>query len=149
MEVTAESESWREWRREAEGLIWRVAVPEDKPQIERMWRVKERLLGVKYPLPDLFAPPVILALVAEDDRGWIVDGVFLECVADVTKLSGNPRGFRALTAIEHDLASFLGLRGFRRVTAAMPRRVSDKMESGLQDAKFQRQQLELWDRELY
>lgn len=141
--------AWMEWRREADGLTWRVALPEDKPAIERMWRVKERLLGVKYGLPDLFAPPVILTLIAENERGWIVDGVFFECVADVTKLSGNPRGFRSLTAIEHDLASFLALRGFRRVTAAMPRRVSEKMEGGLRDARFQPQQLCLWDRELY
>lgn len=100
-------------------------------------------------LPNLFAPPVVLALVAEDTSGRLQDGVFLECVADVTKLSANPFGFESLTDIEGTLASFLLARGFRRVTAVMPRRVSEKMSDGLKRAHFQEQQLAFWDRELY
>lgn len=142
-------DDWREWRAEADGITWRVALSEDIPSIERMWRVKQRLIGKKETLPDLFKGPVVIALVAEDEQGWIVDGVFIECVADITKLSGNPHGFKSLTKIQGKLASFLGTRGFRRVTAAMTPRLSEKMGDGLRSAGFDEQQLCLWQKELH
>lgn len=142
------TEPWREWRQPSEGLTWRIAVPEDMPAIERIWRAKAMVLGVKAPLPDLFAPPVILTLVAEDERGRVVDGAFLEAVVDVTKIGARPGGFRSLAGIAEELACFVRSRKFRRVTAAMPRKVSDKMADGLERAGFVHQQLELWDRAL-
>jgi hypothetical protein len=121
---------------------------EDLPAIERMWEIKARLVGAKCSLPDLFAPPVVLTLVAENEWGRIVDGVFLEAVCDVTKLSATPKGFQSLTVIADELAAFAHSRKFRRITAAMPKKASERMAEGLTRAGFQPQQLSLWDREV-
>jgi hypothetical protein len=142
------AEAWRDWRRESEGLSWRVALPSDLPAIERMWEAKARIIGVKHELPDLFASPVVLTLVAEDARGRIVDGAFFEAVIDVTKLGAKPGGFRSLTRIASELAGFFRSRTFRRVTAAMPEKVSEKMGAGLAQAGFREQPLRLWERGL-
>lgn len=146
MSMDLETEPWRHWRRTKGGLTWRVAVEQDLPAIERVWKAKARVLGAKCELPDLFAWPVVITLVAEDERGRVVDGVFIEAVADVTKLGGTSQGFESLAAIEKDLAGFLASRKFRRITAAMPARVSEKMADGLKGAGFEPQQLCLWDR---
>ncbi len=139
-------ESWREWRRESEGLVWRAALPADLSAIKRVWKAKARILGVKCTMPDLFAWPVILTLVAEDQRGRIVDGVFLEASVDVTKLGANPNGFASLGGLADELAHFVSTRKIRRITAAMPESVSEKMAGGLIKAGFRRLALALWDR---
>ena len=144
MEV--DTEVWREWRRTSDGLTWRVALPEDMPAIQRIWDAKARVIGVKCSLPDLFAPPVLLTLVAEDDRGRIVDGVFLEAIVDVTKLGAKPGGFQSLTGIADELASFVHNRKFRLVMAAMPGKAAEKMADGLKEAGFHEEQLKLWNR---
>lgn len=144
--VRMDIELWREWRRTSEGLTWRIALPSDAGAIERMWDAKARVLGSKCDLPDLFAPPVILTLVAEDERGHVVDGAFLEAVIDVTKLGARPGGFKSLAGVADELAYFVRSRKFRRVTAAMPRKASERMAEGLKAAGFQHEQLELWDR---
>jgi hypothetical protein len=141
-------EPWREWRAESDGLVWRIAVAEDAGVIARMWEAKARLLGAKCSLPDLFASPVVLTLVAEDERGRVVDGAFFEAVIDCTKLSGRPGGFQSLTGIAGELGAFFQSRTFRRATAAMPPKVSEKMAAGLERAGFVHQQLELWERSL-
>jgi hypothetical protein len=141
-------EAWREWRRTSDGLTWRIATAEDMPAIERIWQAKARVIGVKCSLPDLFAPPVVLTLVAEDDTGRVVDGAFLEAVIDVTKLGARPGGFQSLTGIADELAAFARRRKFRRITAAMPPKASERMAEGLTRARFERQQLHLWDREV-
>jgi hypothetical protein len=106
------------------------------------------VIGVKAQLPDLFAPPVVLTLVAEDEDGRIVDGAFLEAMIDVTKIGARPGGFQSLTGIAGELAAFARSRKFRRVTAAMPVKASERMAEGLKRAGFERQQLCLWDLEL-
>jgi galactitol-specific phosphotransferase system IIC component len=104
------------------------------------------VIGTKCPLPDLFASPVVLTLVAEDQRGRVVDGVFFEAVIDCTKLSARPGGFRSLTGIAAELGAFFKSRSFRRTLAAMPPRISDKMEDGLKRAGFFRETLHLWSK---
>jgi hypothetical protein len=141
-----DAERWRHWRATALGLTWRVALPEDMSSIERMWKAKRRVLGTKCPLPDLFKSPVLIALVAENNRGQVVDGVFLEAVVDVTKLGAKPEGLASLAEISGDLAAFVKGRKFRCITAAMPRHVSARMAGGLVRAGFHEQRLALWDR---
>ncbi len=126
--------------------MWRIALPGDMPAIERMWEAKRRILGIKNPLPDLFASPVVITVVAEDERGRIVDGAFFEAVIDCTKLGGRRGGFQSLATIADELAWFFKTRKFRRVTAAMPILVSSKMSNGLKRAGFTCQKLCFWDR---
>jgi hypothetical protein len=117
------------------------------PAICRVWKAKARIIGTKGRMPDPFSFPVVITLVAEDRRGRVVDGVFLEAVIDVTKMGANPEGFASLVTVERELAGFLKSRKFRRITAQMPERLAVRMQAGLVRSGFQQQQqLTLWDR---
>ncbi|MGP8269104.1 MAG: hypothetical protein ACLQLH_03475 [Terracidiphilus sp.] len=131
-----ESESWLEWRAESHGLTWRVALPGDMPAIERIWKAKGKLVG-NDSRPDLFAFPVVLTVVAEDERGRIVDGAFLECVVDITKLGASRRGFKSLMGISRFLAGFVASRKMRMVYAIMPFWISRKMAPLLEKHGFE------------
>jgi hypothetical protein len=103
---------WREWRLTHAGLTWRAALPEDAVAITSLIDAGERRLG-RRDRPDLFAPPVILTLVAEDAAGVIVDGVAIELVADVTKFTDNRQGFAAFEKLVPVVGAFLDSRKIR------------------------------------
>jgi hypothetical protein len=130
------SDDWRDWRAEAKGLTWRCALPQDMFAMERLWKAKGRVVG-NDDRPDLFAWPVVLTLVAEDDQGFIVDGVFLEAVVDVTKIGCSPEGFESLVGIAPELAGFVASRKMRFVYAILPTRLDRVMGKLLKLAGFE------------
>ncbi len=120
------SDDWRDWRLEASGLVWRVALPEDAEGLEALTAMTDARYG-QQDRPDFFEKPVLLTLVAEDASGVIVDGLYIELVADITKLTSNRNGFAAYPLLLPVIGGFLESRHVRvaqmsvlqRWTAAM------------------------------
>jgi hypothetical protein len=73
------------YRKAENGVTCHLGTLEDLPAIYDLWECRERILGPQ-DKPMLFARPVVLTLVAEDESGKIVDAVYFEATIDVTKI---------------------------------------------------------------
>lgn len=109
-------EFWRNYSRVTGSLRWRLATPEDEPAIDRIREASERLLNEKQKAPDLFSAPVMLALVAEDLTGNVVDALYLEAQVEVVKMGCSSESFTATMDIEKDLYAWLRGLGIKRAT---------------------------------
>lgn len=118
---------WQTWRHVDGAVTWRMAEKADRGALFKLRRAMEARLG-KQDNPDLFESPVMLCLVAEDEHGTIVDGIYIEAVAEVTKLSLSPHGY-SLTPI---LASFLAARKIRVGRVTIPRKLRRLMRPMLE-----------------
>jgi hypothetical protein len=128
--VGLEMNDWSNYRRRAGDLTWRLATVEDIPDILKLWRTTEKLLG-KQDKPMLFAPPVLLAMVAEDDHGKICDAFYCEAVLDVTKIGCSRRGFEGSEVIVEDLRKWAARRSFRLARIAIPKKLAGVMAATL------------------
>lgn len=126
---------WRGYEQAAGDLVWRVASPADAADLERLWVVKERMLGRKIDRPDFFAPPCLITLVAERD-GKIVAGMFAEAHVDVSMIGCSLRGFDSTPAIAGHLAMWLKSRGFRLASIVVPKVLSARMAETLKKMGF-------------
>lgn len=107
---------WKDYRRTAGDLTWRLAVSEDQPAIDRIREASERLLNEKQKTPNLFDVPVMLALVAEDATGTVVDALYLEAQVEVMKMGCSSESFTATMDIEKDIYAWLRGLGIKRAT---------------------------------
>jgi hypothetical protein len=123
-----EIEFWRSYRKCTGELTWRCALPGDRDAIERVTRITERFLDVPQRRPDLFGRPVLLALVAENAQGRIVDVLYLEAHVELKKVGVTRAGFEESTEIAEDLARWLKGLGFRSVWANNLPRLKKAME---------------------
>ena len=108
---------WDSYRKNTGTLTWRLARPEDRDAIERVARITERFLDIPQRRPNLFDKPVLLALVAENEQGRIVDVLYLEAHVELKKVGITRAGFEESAEIARDLAEWLKERGFRSVWA--------------------------------
>lgn len=76
-----------------------------------MLEMKDRI-GVTPDCPDMFAPPVIVTLVAEDESGTIVQGLYMEMVVDLTMLGLHREAFDSAEVL---LPTLAGLAFSRRI----------------------------------
>lgn len=105
-------EAWRDWRVEHEGLVWRVALPRDSEGMLRLLeRVEQRFGPVDR--PDPFSPPVLVTIVAENELGEIVDGLYVELVAEIVKFSDSRRAFSAYPLLLPHIGALLQARKVR------------------------------------
>jgi hypothetical protein len=120
-----------EWRMKVEnGLTWRLAKPEDMPHLLELWHSMEKKLG-RQDKPDLFAMPVVLTLVAEDEQGVIVSGVYGEAVIDFTGIGTDRRSMACLGELFPVLEAHLLERTIRTVRVLVPRRLAKGMKAVL------------------
>jgi hypothetical protein len=126
---------WTNYRRRVGDLTWRLATIDDIPDILRLWRVTERLLG-KQDKPMLFAPPVLLTMVAENDQGEIVDAFYCEAVIDVTKIGCSRSGFEGCEVLIEDLRQWARHRSFRLARIAIPTKLKNLMAATLKKFGF-------------
>lgn len=124
-----DGEEWRDWRLECAGLTWRVALPDDRDRVVA-------LFGELDDRPDLFAPPVLITVVAEDLGGSIVDAFYVELVADITKLTTNRAGFAAAELLVPAIASLLQARKVRVAQMSVPRRWVNVMRESMERMGF-------------
>ena len=79
----------------------------------------------------LFELPVLLALVAEDERGRIVDALVIEAQVEVIKLACTKDAFEESEGLQQDLAPWLRSLGFRTALATTPPKLKEQMSPGL------------------
>lgn len=117
------------WRLKASnGITWRLAVIEDMPRLTELWDNMDKRLG-KQDRPDLFAMPVVLTLVAEDEHGIIVSGLYGEAVIDFTGIGTDRRAMLTASEIIPTLHEFLLERTIRVVRVLVPKRVAKGMSA--------------------
>lgn len=128
---------WKDYRRTAGDLTWRLATSEDQPAIDRIREASERLLSEKQKAPNLFAAPVLLALVAEDAAGNVVDVLYLEAQVEVVKMGCSSESFTATMDIENDLYAWLRGIGIKRATVRTRASLKERMRSVLSSLGFE------------
>ena len=128
---------WKDYRRTAGDLSWRLAVPEDQPAIDRIQEASERLLNEKQKAPNLFAAPVMLALVAEDATGNVVDALYAEAQVEIVKMGCSSESFTATMDIEKDLYRWLRGLGIKRATVRTRASLKERMRSILSFLGFE------------
>lgn len=122
---------WKDYRRETGELTWRLAVPEDQPYIDYMRNLTERTLSEKQKDIDLFERPVLLALVAEDKNGKIIDALYAEARVEIVKIGLSETGLSEVAGIADDLNEYLRGRGFKTATTRMRWGLKARMAVGL------------------
>ena len=118
---------WTMYRRTTGKLTWRLAVPADQPAIDRIKETSERLLDEKQKSPELFIRPVLLALVAEDEEGMLVDCLYLEAQCEVIKVGCSSTALIETAGIESDLYAWLRGMGFKTATIRTRKSLKEKM----------------------
>jgi len=130
------TEHWKGWSKRTGKLVWRLAVPADLPSIRRLRNVSERFLGQPQRNPTLFSMPVLLTLVAENERGRIVDCLYLEAQVELVKLACTAESLGELAGLEEDLSTWLKSIGIRTVLATTLAGPKDRMAAGLLNLGF-------------
>jgi hypothetical protein len=129
-------EFWRDYRKATGGLTWRLARKEDQPAIDRIREASERLLVERQKSPDLFAKPVLLAFVAEDAMGEVVDALYLEAQVEVIKIGCSPTALVETAGLESDLYAWLRGMGFKTATIKTRKGLKWKMSAVLEYLGF-------------
>ena len=127
---------WKDYRRCTGNLCWRLATPADQPAIDRIKEVSERLLHEKQKSPDLFSRPVLLALVAEDAKGNIVDAIYLEAKVELIKVGCSEVGLKEQAGLEPELAEWLTGMRFKTLTIRTRKSLKEKMRFVLEYLGF-------------
>jgi|ERR1700744_6449582 len=136
---------WEHFSFRAGNVTWRIARPKDIQAIDELLEEKDRALrimgvlpvGRHSPRPAMMSFPTLITLVAENDQGIVVDGLFIEAVADMTKMSLREDTFAGLSdGLADDLAAWLKSRRFRLVNVVVPKRFGNRMSGRLLEMKF-------------
>ena len=122
---------WKDWSKTTGKLTWRLAVPSDLPAIRRLKNVSERFLGMPQRNPALFSMPVLLTLVAENERGKLVDCLYLEAQVELVKMGCVSSAVDELAGLEEDLSTWLKSIGIRTVLATTLAGPQGKIADGL------------------
>jgi hypothetical protein len=130
------SEFWRGYSKCTGRLTWRLATPVDLPAIRRLRTISERFLGQPQRNAPLFSMPVLLTLVAENERGKIVDCVFLEAQVEIAKMACTAESLTELGGLEEDLSKWLRTIGIRTVLATTLAGPKGKMARALDGLGF-------------
>jgi hypothetical protein len=127
---------WKDYRRATGNLTWRLATPGDQPAIDKIKEASERLLDEKQKSPDLFNRPVLLALVAEDAQGNLVEALYLETTVEVVKIGLSTTALVETAGLERDLYSWLRGMGFMTATIRTRKGLKEKMSAVLEFLGF-------------
>ena len=130
------SEFWRGFSKCTGRLTWRLATADDLGSINRLKNVSERFLGQPQRNPSLFRMPVLLALVAENEQGKIVDCIYLEAQVELVKLACTADSLTELAGLEEDLSKWLRSIGIRTVLATTLVGPKSKISNALHEHGF-------------
>jgi hypothetical protein len=136
VEVSKPSDYWRDWTLNTGKYTWRLATSNDTFRIDDLRKRTELLTGEKQRDPNLFAMPVLLALVAQDKDGNVVDCLYVEVNAELVKMSCDPDSFKEVAKLEPDLITYLRSIGVKSVMATTLHRHKEKMTGGLMSLGF-------------
>ena len=138
VEMTSRADFWKDYRRCTGSLTWRLATPDDLPRIRRLRNISERFLGMPQRDIPLFSMPVLLTLVAENERGKIVDCLYLETQVEVVKIGCDAGAFEESAGLEADISKWLRSIGIKTVLVTTTERTEKRMASFLHRLCFHR-----------
>lgn len=118
------------WRQKVGPLTWRLAVVEDIPSLNELWGAMDKKLG-KQDRPDLFAMPVVLTLVAENENGVVVQGIYGEAVIDFTGIGTDRRAMASIGELFPALHEHFFERTIRVIRVLVPKRLAAGMKAML------------------
>jgi len=130
------SEFWKGWMKCTGKLTWRPAVPADLPAIRRLRNVSERFMGMPQRDTTLFSMPTLLTLVAENEKGRIIDCIYLESQVELVKMACSPESLAEIAGLEEDLSKWLRSIGIRTVLATTLAGPKGKMAAALDGLGF-------------
>lgn len=128
---------WQDYRKTTGDLTWRLATKEDQAAIDAIRESSEKSLGEKQQDLNLFARPVLLALVAEDAHGVVVDAMYLEAQIEVRKVGCSPVALVETAGIESELYAWARGMGFKTVTIRTRKSLKEKMVAVLEYLGFE------------
>lgn len=130
---------WHRYSRKTGKLTWRLARGSDYAAIRRLRNISERFL--KHPQRGLspFKAPVLLTLVAENEKGKVVDALMVEAQVELIKTACTAAGFEESAGLADDLSNWLRSLGYKRVIAAAPPKLADRMADFLMRLGFRPQ----------
>lgn len=103
----------KHWRLKSGAVTWRLALPSDAMAMAGLVVDMQERTGVERDCPDMFAWPVMITLVAEDDSGTIVGAVYMEAIAEIKMLNFNRDAFTSAEALLPLLAGLANERKIR------------------------------------
>lgn len=127
---------WKDYRRCTGKLTWRLATPEDLPSIRRIRGATERFLHQRQSQIDLFSPPVLLTLVAENEHGKVVDALYVQSIVEISKIACAGTGFEETAGLEEDLLAWLVGIGFRQAIINTNHTLRERMRPVLEKLGF-------------
>jgi len=130
------AEFWKDWTRCTGKLTWRLATPDDLPAIRRLRNVSERFLKQPQRNPSLFRVPVLLTLVAENERGKIADCVYFEAQVEIVKLACTPESLAESSQLQDDVALWLKSMGIETVLMKVLPEHKPQMAAGIEALGF-------------
>ena len=112
--------------------------------------MSERLLRETQKSPALFDRPVLLALVAEDVDGTVVDCLYVEAQVEVVKVGCTVAGLEETAGLESDLYAWLRGMGFKTATIRTRKSLKEKMRTVLEHLGFhcEDEEFSRWTRHL-
>lgn len=131
-------------------IVLREARKEDWQVIEQIHRDHQAAQGSSYDLPNLFALPVILALVGVDENDAIRNVVYAEAIAELRFVGCDPVA-TAFSQREADgFAYVLRNLGYRCLDCCVPRSLKKMIGKPLRRARFKciDQEFSLFTRDL-
>ena len=120
---------WKDYRKTTGTLTWRLATPDDLPAIRRLRNISEWFLKQPQRNPTLFDLPILLTIVAENQRGQIVDALYVEAQIELVKMACTAKGFEESAGLEEDLSRWLKDIGFKTVHLTTPLNLKEKMRA--------------------
>jgi hypothetical protein len=130
------AEQWKGYSKKTGRLTWRLAVPDDLPAIRRLRNIAERFLHQKQSQIELFSPPVLLTLVAENEHGKIVDCLYVQSIVEISKISCTEAGFEETAGLEADLYAWLRGIGFKQAIINTNHGLRERMRPLLEKLGF-------------
>src|ERR1035437_3948435 len=104
---------WKGYSKKIGRLTWRLATADDLLAMRRIKNVTERFLNQRQKVPPLLSSPVLLTLVAENEKGKVVDVLYVESQVEICKMGCTQAGFEGTTGLAEDLHEWLKGVGFK------------------------------------
>jgi len=127
---------WHGFERKTGKLTWRLAVPADQPAIDRLREASQRRLREIQKDVELFARPVVVAFVAENLFGDIVDCLYVEAQVEIVKIGLSEDSFMEVDGIAPELNEWLKGMGFKTATIRTRKSLTEMMSVVLEYLGF-------------
>lgn len=127
---------WKGYSKKTGRLTWRLATADDLLAMRRIKNVTERFLNQRQKVSPLLSSPVLLTLVAENEKGKVVDVLYVEAQVEICKMACTQAGFEETTGLAEDLHEWLKGVGFKSANIKMNLNLKETMAPQMKELGF-------------